>query len=79
MLQILLTIFEAIKNVKANISNIFKCKTSCCNRIIIVNNKRFLKCNSFGDIYNRWNKQITPAVESPSRRREGDKPDPSSG
>ena len=68
MLQILLTIFEAIKNVKANISNIFKCRSSCCNRIVFVNNNRFSKCNSFGDIYNRWNKETTPAVESPSSK-----------
>ena len=68
MLEILLTIFEAIKNVKANISNIFKCRSSCCNRIIIIN-KRCSKCNSFGDIYNRFQKQTTPAVESPSSKK----------
>ena len=67
MLEILLTIFEAIKNVKANISNIFKCRSQCCNRIIIINSK-FSKCNSFGDIYNRWNKEITPSVESPRKK-----------
>ena len=67
MLEILLTIFEAIKNVKANISNIFKCRSSCCNRIIIINSK-FSKCNSFGDIYNRWNKETTPSVESPRKK-----------
>ena len=67
----------ALQNVGANITNMFKCRSQCCNKISIIINK-FSKCNSFGDIYNKWNKQTTPTVETPSRR-EGVKPEPSFG
>jgi hypothetical protein len=67
MLEILSSILGAMQNLGAAISNIFKCRSQCCNKIII-NNNRFSKCNSFGDIYNKWNKQPTPAVESPRKK-----------
>ena len=67
MLEIVLTMWGALQNFGANITNIFKCRSQCCNKNIIINN-RLSKCNSFGDIYNKWNKQPTPAVESPRKK-----------
>ena len=52
------------KNLGANISNIFKCKSKCCNHITYYN------CRSKNEFYNSWTKTVTPTVESPSNKKQ---------
>ena len=52
-------ISNRIQNIGSNISNIFKCRSKCCNHITYYN------CRSKNEFYNTWTKTITPSVESP--------------
>jgi hypothetical protein len=72
---ILTSMWSMIQSFGSNLSNAFKCKSYCCNKVVINNSTR---CNAFGDIYNRWTRELTPSVETPSRR-EGIKSKPSFG
>ena len=63
--SILTSIWSMIQNVGTNLSNAFKCKSYCCNKVVYNNSS---KCNAFGDMYNKWTREVTPRVESPKRR-----------
>jgi hypothetical protein len=49
-------------NYGANISNIFKCRSECCNHTTY-NNCCCKKCANINEFYNPWTKTITPTVE----------------
>ena len=62
---ILTSIWSIMQTIGTNLSSALKCKSYCCNNVVINNSTR---CNAFGDIYNRWSRELTPSVESPKRK-----------
>ena len=62
---ILTSMWSMIQSFGFNLSNVFKCESYFCNKVVYNNPSR---CNAFGDIYNRLTRELTPSVESPTRR-----------
>ena len=59
-------ISNLIQNIGSNNSNIFKCRSKCCNHITYYN------CRSKNEFYNSWTKTVTPKVESPIKKEKID-------
>ena len=63
-IDVLTIISNFIQHPGANISNIFKRRSNCCNHITYYN------CRSKNEFYNSWTKTVTPTVESPSNKKQ---------
>ena len=66
MFNIISSLLTMIQTLGTNLSNAFKCKSACCNKVYYNNSS---KCAAFGNIYNKWTREFTPTVESPTHKK----------
>ena len=67
MFQILCTnVLSSVRDMVVGISQFFKCRSVCCNNTKIYKPNY---CSVGAEIENRWIREVTPSVESPTTKK----------
>ena len=67
MFQNLFTnVVSSLRDMVGGISQFFKCRSVCCNNIQIYKTNY---CSVGAEIKNRWTREVTPSVESPTTKK----------